>query len=358
MLHSSTDNHNKQSFANESLAQNNRNHSQYIINDNNHASIHSDLNNGTNFVVLNNNNHNNANANRKVTFNHHNKCVNNHNGAVYCNNNHNGVAKASVILNYDKNALEYKNNKNLILNSHNNVNKVETSTTNNQQHQVYEKHLNGINQLKNELQSTKRFIITTSGSANVIMLPNDANDVDCENNKNNGNKFPSIDDVDGEKVLHKVNRLLNHNGSGLYVKLPDLANNNNSNSAASNNGFVRNCTSGNNLVTNNSRSNDFSTIKINYVARQLQRTAATNQATSSHAQVTKSTINNCNKRFHSASLHEAKITASTNLIPNIVINGSNDLNYSDKINLVNGLVSIMNNEDDDGDDKDTKKDGK
>lgn len=464
---------------------------QYIINNNNRTSMISngtsmnhiyngsnDMNNSNsnNHLILNNNNNkndysnnNNSIVTNKKIYHHLNHHITNNNN-VLCNNNQNGVSK-SVILNYDKNTLEYKNNKNLILNRHQNIsnnkgdiNGNNTTTTNNynspshngyanNHHQIYEKHLNGINQLKNELQSTKRFIITTqaptSGTTNGVE--------NCENNQKS-NKFhiniaknhrnhhqngtsvtqqqqqPSIDETDNvmqqhhpitngimknrlitsaaisdkdkngndttnvlENIpanvnIHKVNGHLNglhlnsnghhhhhnngnnnsiiKNGHSGTVKVTEISNGyhngKHADSTISNghatrngyhheqshktNGFVRNC-SHNTNGSNNGRSNDFSTIKINYVSRQIVgRGQPTTNSTSMAASATSNgnTVSSTNghatngnshcnsnntsnnNHFHhgTVSLHDnsKNTTSATNIpnIPNIVINGNND----------------------------------
>lgn len=418
----------------------NEQHQQFIINNNNHRG--SMISNGTatyngssNSLILNNNNNNNKgdynsnnnNNNAIVTnnkiYHHLNHHITNNNNVLCNNNNQNGVSK-SVILNYDKNTLEYKNNKNLILNQHQNINKVDvngnnTTTHNNgyaNNHQIYEKHLNGINQLKNELQSTKRFIITSTGT------PNGTDN--CENNQkshkyhiniaknrqHNGTSItqPSIDEPDNGIVMqqhhpitnglmknrlitaaavkfdkdnnnendtanvlenipanvniHKVNGLnLNSNGhhhnhrsnniiknghSVGTVKVTELSNGNaparngyhHEQQSQKTNGFVRNCSNG--------RLNDFSTIKINYVSRQVapprghhsssatsngNTVSSTNgHATNGNSHCNSNNNNSNNNHFHhgTVSLHEnpKNTTSATNIpsIPNIVINGSND----------------------------------
>lgn len=179
---------------------------QCIVNNNNRTSSSS---NGANNGDLNNSNGNNSILNNKNDFNnvtnkvyHHiNGTVNNSNNlnGTLCVNNQNGVSK-SVIINIDKNTLDYKNNKNLILNQQQNkvdINGNNTTTNNNNHqnnyhhanhHQIYEKHLNGINQLKKNGLPTKRFIITNGGVEN------------CDNQKNgkfqitkNGNGYDQPD---------------------------------------------------------------------------------------------------------------------------------------------------------------------
>lgn len=357
----------------------------------NGSSNNNEYSNGNSHLILNNNSnkndysHNNSIVTNNKIYHHRITNNNNHNNSIQ-----NGVSK-SVILNYDKNTLEYKNNKNLILNQHQNHNKVDingniTTASNGygNNHQMYEKHLNGINQLKNELQSTKRFVISTQTPTSAGAATN--------GDDNNNNKYhiniaknrhqSSTDEVDNaikhrlitengsdtsnvlENIpanvnIHKVNGHLNgmnlsSNGHNFIkngpVKVPDVYQNgkhneNNIGYAKKNgynheqshkpNGFVRNCTN-----NGHGRSADFSTIKINYISRQIvvrgQSMATSNSTVSSTAAHTNgnangnnSNNNSNNNHFHhhaTVSLHDNMTKNVTNIpnIPNIVINGSND----------------------------------
>lgn len=347
--------------------------SQYIINSNNrtvtasmisngtanHNGISnniSDLNNsngisnGNNHLVLNNRDYNNSSIvtnNNKIYHNHH--INNNNNNNTLCNNNNN---QKSVILNYDKNTLDYKNNKNLILN----------------QHQMYEKHLNGINQLKNELQSTKRFIISTTtaipqlppplpvsavpttmnisatnnGSQPPLLLPliSPATIVDscvdkfhinlAKNHRNNiVNRrnitplTPSVDETDNaandlamtksgilenmptnvniHKVNGHLNGILNSNSNIIKpsLKVTELSNGNFRNGHHQN-GFVKNCSANG----QNGRSmNDFSTIKINYVSRQAIRGCSVSTTTTTTTNPTNTLSNIINGHATNGNSH-------------------------------------------------------
>jgi hypothetical protein len=372
---------------------------------------------------------------------HHHINGNNHNsnnvGPLFCNNHQqNGVSKSSVILNYDKNTLEYKNNKNLILNQQ--KNKVDASTnnnhhhnsstttattqhynnhqqhfrnhhhnssTNNHNHQIYEKNLNGINQLKNELLNTKskRYITTTTtGVENCVdshhqksnkfhIAKNHHNGIDETDNhllhtngllsksglqhrnllhnhhhhrQTNHQLQHNIDDVDnsGSNVLeniptnvniHKVNGHLNgllnstvqspspqttttiRNGQhrATSVRVSEITNgyqqqqqhelnghsrtSHETATASNGNGFVRSCAA-------NGRTNDFSTIKINYVSRhQIVRGPSTMTVSNG--------FHSNGNSSSSSNLHEpnpTKIISTTN-IPNIVINEINGPNDHD-----------------------------
>lgn len=371
-------------------------HQQYIISNNRTSSS-----NGTNNGDLNNSNGNSLILNNNASVTNNNKVYHHHinsNNNVLCNNNQNGVSK-SVILNYDKNTLEYKNNKNLILNRHQ-QSKVDTSSTaannfnngtnhhsssngftNNNHlhhnHQIYEKHLNGINQLKNELLHSKKHYIT-NGVENCVdnhqrsnkfhvaknhlnngidetdnhLLHTTANGILSKSHHHNSRSLQHIGNRDnsGSNVLeniptnvniHKVNGSLNgllssngHSRIGHHsVKVTEITNgykrhhenggdlNGHSRTSHENgrnsNGFVRNCSLNSNgtvSATTNGRLNDFSTIKINYVSRQ-------HVVRGPSMTVSNGGINN----LHGTSLHELNPTkcATTN-IPNIVINGSND----------------------------------
>lgn len=396
--------------------------------------------NGNNLIL----NNNASVTNSKVYHHHINGNNNNNNNNILCNNNQHGVSK-SVILNYDKNTLEYKNNKNLILNQQ--QNKVDVngnsnttmmvatnynnhqhhlrrnhSSTNsfannqlNHNHQIYEKHLNGINQLKNELLQSKKHYIT-NGVENCVDSHQKSNKFHIAKNHHNG-----IDETDnhllhttttangllskngitnglqhhnhhrqshhqqpqhiGDKDnsssnvleniptnvnIHKVNGhlngLLNSNGHSSIrnsyptsVKVTEITNGfmpnvckyqenefnghtrtshessysnvngNGSSTGRGSNVFVRNCSqhaSGALLTAaaaaTNGRSNDFSTIKINYVSRQpiVRGSSMTVSNGKTHS-------------FHGTSLHEQIPTkiSKTN-IPNIVIN---EINGSDHI---------------------------
>lgn len=176
-------------------------------------------NSNGNSLILNNN----ASVTNNKVYHHHlhiNSNNNNNNNNILCNNNQNGVSK-SVILNYDKNTLEYKNNKNLILNQQ--QNKVDTTTATNNfnngtnhhsssngfannhlhhNHQIYEKHLNGINQLKNELLHSKKHYITNGGENCIDNHPK-SNKFHIAKNHHNG-----IDETDNHHLLHTTNGIL------------------------------------------------------------------------------------------------------------------------------------------------------
>lgn len=368
-------------------------HQQYIISNNRTSSSigtnNGDLNNSNGNSLILNNNASVTNSNKVY---HHHINGNNNNNNVLCNNNQNGVSK-SVILNYDKNTLEYKNNKNLILNQQQNKVDTTSTTTNNfnngtnhhsspngfannnhhlrHNHQIYEKHLNGINQLKNELLHSKKHYITNGvencadnhqRSNKFHIAKNHHNGIDETDNhllhtttngilsKNHRSLLQHIGSRDnsGSNVLeniptnvniHKVNGQLNgllnghstavRNGHHHPVKVTEITNgyahelNGHSRTSHENghNGFVRNCSLNSTpaaavSATTNGRSNDFSTIKINYVSRQhIVRGPSM-------------TVSN------GTGLHELNPSkcATTN-IPNIVINGSND-HFGEK--MVNG----------------------
>lgn len=380
--------------------------------------------NDNNFIL-----NNNASVTNSKVFHHHINDNNNNNNNILCNNQH-GVSK-SVILNYDKNTLEYKNNKNLIFNQqqyktdvNGNSNTMMMTATNCNKHQYYlhqnhlstnsfannhqinEKNLNGINQLKNELlQSKKHFI--TNGVETCVDNHQKSNKFHIAKNHHNG-----IDETDnhllhttttngllskngitnglqhhnhhrqshhqqqpqhvGDKDssssnvleiiptnvnIHKVNGhlngLLKSNGHSSIrngyqttsVKVTEItngmmqnekyqanefnghartshessysiANANASSIGQSSNIFVRNCSQHASALltaaTTIGRSNDFSTIKINYVSRQPMTVS-----------------NGINHNFHGTILHEQNPTkiSKTN-IPNIVIN---EINGSDHI---------------------------
>lgn len=303
--------------------------------------------------------HSTSNLNNKSDFN----CVTNKiyhhhiNGNSLCNNNQNSIAK-SVILGFDKNTLDYKNNKNMILNRHKNkadINGNNTLTNNNYNQssayasqQIYEKHLNSINHLKSGLHA-KRFIITNEienfdTKKNVkfqLVKPQNAVELQEHLHTNgNGNvtkeKAPNVLEIIPSNVnIHKVNEHLN----GFYMNGHNNNNVKNGNgiesTAAQNlksaeshlkshektrNGFVRNCSHNN---TTNGRSNECSTIKINYVSRQTRGGYVT----------TNSQATNEN-HLQDTSLHEKpKRATNTPSVPNIVING-NSTDLSDK--RVNG----------------------
>lgn len=385
-------------------------HQQYIISNNRTSSS-----NGTNNDDLNNSNGNSLilNNNTSVTNNkiyHHHHINNGNNNNILCNNNQNGVSK-SVILNYDKNTLEYKNNKNLILNRQQKKVDTTTTATNNfnngtnhhssqngfannhlhHNHQIYGKHLNGINQLKNELLHSKKHYITNGvekcvdnhqksnkfsiaknhhngidETDNHHLLHTTTNGILSKNhhhsrslhqhivgaNKDNGNSN-ALENIPTNVNIHKVNGQLNgllnsnehlvvRNGHHpATVKVTEITNgyalhhhengtgelSGHSRTSHENNrnGFVRNSSHNSTAAatisaSTNGRSNDFSTIKINYVSRQhIVRgplMAVSNGGTNN---------------FHSISLHELNPSkcATTN-IPNIVINGSND-HFSEKM---------------------------
>jgi hypothetical protein len=274
--------------------------------------------------------HSTSNLNNKSDFN----CVTNKiyhhhiNGNSLCNNNQNSIAK-SVILGYDKNTLDYKNNKNMILNRHKNkadINGNNTLTNNNYNQsnayasqQIYEKHLNSINHLKSGLHA-KHFIIANeienfdTKKFHQTKPQNGCEPQEPLNNIGNGNvtkdKAPNVLEIIPTNVnIHKVNGHLN----GFYMSGHNNMKNGleTAKSAESNskgrNGFVRNC-------SHNGRSNECSTIKINYVSRQTRggyvNTNANAQATNeNHSQ--------------DVSLHEKpKRATNTPSVPNIVINGN------------------------------------
>lgn len=284
--------------------------------------------------------HSTSNLNNKSDFN----CVTNKiyhhhiNGNSLCNNNQNSIAK-SVILGYDKNTLDYKNNKNMILNRHKNkadINGNNTLTNNNYNQsnayasqQIYEKHLNSINHLKSGLHA-KHFIIANEiehfdTKKNVkFQLAKPQNGVDSVehlNNIGNGNvtkdKAPNVLEIIPTNVnIHKVNGHLN----GFYMSGHNNMKNGTEPTAAQNlksaeshskphektrNGFVRNC-------SHNGRSNECSTIKINYVSRQIR-----GGYVNTNAQATNENHSQDN------SLHEKpKRATNTPSVPNIVINGT------------------------------------
>jgi hypothetical protein len=139
-----------------------KDHRQYLINNKSSSLSRDDkVPNESDSVLNNNKSESHSLTNQE---NHHPL-----NGSL-CRNNQNEVSKY-VILNFDKNTLEYKNNKNLILkqtsielnrydsnNKHSmNNNNINRSITR-ENHHNFEKHLNDINQLKKELQE-KRFIV-------------------------------------------------------------------------------------------------------------------------------------------------------------------------------------------------------
>jgi hypothetical protein len=297
--------------------------------------------------------HSTSNLNNKSDFN----CVTNKiyhhhiNGNSLCNNNQNSIAK-SVILGFDKNTLDYKNNKNMILNRHkNNGNNTLTNNNYNQSsayasQQIYEKHLNSVNHLK----SVKHFIITNEienfdTKKNVkFQLVKPQNGVETQqehhhhlHTNGNGNvtkdKAPNVLEIIPTNVnIHKVNGHLN----GFYMSGHNNMKNGTESTVAAapnlksaeshsktRNGFVRNCSHGNN--TTNGRSNECSTIKINYVSRQT-RGGYVNVNT--NAQATN------DNHLQDVSLHEKpKRATNTPSVPNIMING-NSTDLSDK--RVNG----------------------
>jgi hypothetical protein len=327
-------------------------------NNNNRANnISNDLNNS------NSNNINNSILNNKSDFNgvtnnkiyHHINGNNNNN-----NNNENAVSKA-VILGFDKNKLDYKNNKNLILNQQQNkvdINGNNSLTNNNynrtsdyEHHQMYEKHLNGINQLKKEIHM-KRFIITNGVNDNIINLRNtkfkivdQAKEVEVVQVNDDEPNIPT------NANIHKVNGHLSgfySNGqnmrNGQNVRITELSTNGhtknggvkvNENGCAkaqnsTRKSFARNCSTTNNMM--NGRSNDFSTIKINYVSRQVHHGTISNGYVSTNGHAT-----------NGNGMHEKTKNAfnTTPNIPNIVING-NATELSDK--MVNGALVEEKNE--------------
>lgn len=290
--------------------------------------------------------HSTSNLNNKSDFNClTNKIYHHHiNGNSLCNNNQNSIAK-SVILGFDKNTLDYKNNKNMILNRHKNkadINGNNTLTNNNYNQssayasqQIYEKHLNSINHLNSGLHA-KRFIISNEienfETKKKFQKPqNDVVQQEHVQTNGNGNatkdKAPNVVEIIPANVnIHKVNGHLN----GFYMNGHNNMRNGTESNAAQNlksaesdakarNGFVRNCSH----TTTNGRSNECSTIKINYVSRQVR-----GGYLNTNAQVTNDNHSQDN------SLHEKpKRATNTPSVPNIVING-NSTDLSDK--KVNG----------------------
>lgn len=254
------------------------------------------------------------------------------NGNSLCNNNQNSIAK-SVILGYDKNTLDYKNNKNMILNRHKNkadINGNNTMTNNNYNQsnayasqQIYEKHLNSINHLKSGLHA-KHFIIANEienfDTKKKFQKPqNVVEPQEPLNNIGNGNvtktKAPNVLEIIPTNVnIHKVNGHLNgfytsghnmKNGSETAVQNLKSAESHSKPHEKSRNGFVRNC-------SHNGRSNECSTIKINYVSRQIR-----GGYVNTNAQATNENHSQDN------SLHEKpKRATNTPSVPNIVINGN------------------------------------
>jgi hypothetical protein len=373
-------------------------HQQYIISNNRTSSSigtnNGDLNNSNSNSLILNNTNNNASVTNNKAYHHHNNSNNN----VLCNNNQNGVSK-SVILNYDKNTLEYKNNKNLLLNQQ--QNKVDTTTTTNNfnngtnhhsssngfannhlhhNHQIYEKHLNGINQLKNELLHSKKHYIT-NGVENCVdnhrksnkfhIAKNHHNGIDETDNHHllhtttNGNlsknhhhsrslhhlqHVGANKDNDSSNVLeniptnvniHKVNGLLNSNGHSVVrnghhpVKVTEITNgyalhhhehstgelNGHSRTSHENNrnGFVRNCR--NNSTTAAAVSATTNVRPNDFSTIKINYVSRQHIVRGPSMTVSNGGTNN----FHSTSLHDLNPSkcATTN-IPNIVINGSND----------------------------------
>ena len=368
---------------------------QYIINQNNRtqsiSSQHNGSNNNNNNNHLNNSNGtHNSNLNNKSDYNNvTNKMYHNINGITNNgtalninnnNNNHNTVSK-SVILNLDKSTLEYKNNKNLILNQHqnkvdingnnntiannnnyNNNNNNNNNNNHNNNNNIYEKHLNGsINQLKMGLNG-KHFILNGTESCdnkNVkfhITKPVSRfstgslteRPVNGLRSNLNGNSDAPLNGLRTNGISVSGLRTNGHvlNGSSTKAPLTNgyLTKNENENDSQKltnghtkhestikstengtttngrSNGFVRNCSH-----TSNGRSNDYSTIKINYVSRQVVRGTVP-------ATIPSTTIFNGNNGLHDF----PKTITNTPSIPNIVINGNvSEFNGTDKI--TNGL---------------------
>jgi len=348
---------------------------QYIINNNRTAAIStttttttSDLNNsnGTNHhnaMLMNNKIDYNSltNHNNNKMYHHINGGNNNNNNNNLLCNNQNAVSK-SVIRNYDKSTLDYKNNKNLILNQHQNNNNNHKIDMNGY-HQQYEKHLNGINQLhRNERLHNKRFIITGSSNGGsekekFSKYAGNSHDDDSSHSSSSRDGSPNVlDNIPPHVNIHKVNGHLNgffsSNGhSKTTVKVTEIAaavaiengmestTNGHSNGRSSNgSSFVRNCshttaaaaTATAIAAATNGRSNDFSTIKINYVSRQTVRgpAAAATAVTATNGYVTTNgghaATNGHNfngTTITTTSLHD-KPKTNIPSIPNIVINGS------------------------------------
>jgi hypothetical protein len=245
-----------------------------------------------------------------------------------------------VILGYDKNTLDYKNNKNMILNRHKNkadINGNNTLTNNNYNQsnayasqQIYEKHLNSINHLKSGLHA-KNFIIANEienfDTKKTVKFhhakpQNGVETVEPLNNIGNGNvtkdKAPNVLEIIPTNVnIHKVNGHLN----GFYMNGHNNMKNGNTETTTTQNlksaeshlkphektrnGFVRNC-------SHNGRSNECSTIKINYVSRQIRGGYVNTNAQATSENYSQDT-----------SLHERpKRATNTPSVPNIVINGN------------------------------------
>lgn len=238
--------------------------------------------------------------------------------------NQNGVAK-SVIIGFDKNTLDYKNNKNLILNQKQNkvdINGNSTMTNNYYNQSNNQKNLNGVKPTKSEVHS-KRFIITNCVEncdklRNVMFhIVKPQNGVDQPDVRDgllliNGSGCAAKDEtpnalenIPNNVNIHKVNgfHLSDPVRNGTSAEVPANVQILKSPNEKPRNGFIRNC-------SHNARPNDFSTIKINYVSRQVR--APTNGFVCTNG-----------KAANGNRLHDTSKTA-TNMssIPNIVINGS------------------------------------
>lgn len=237
-----------------------------------------------------------------------------------CGGKHQNEVAKSVILSYDKRSLDYKNNKNLIQNQK--ENKVDfngNSTMVN--HQIFEKSLNGINQIISGLQS-KRFINNINSVESIDNLKSakfqcGKKQKDDEILLINGIGHVAKSEALTDKVpstisIHKINGYLNgfksdadvKNGQAERETLPTLAKCHEKPQNGKNL-LAKTCVQ---FITNG-RSNDSSTIKINYVSRQ------TRGPSSGH-------VSNNGQAFNGNHFHDAVPTKAATNIPNIVINGS------------------------------------